>query len=632
MKLNYRPEIDGLRAIAVISVIFFHLKINLFNHSLFSGGYLGVDIFFVISGYLISSIIIKELNTTGSFSFKNFYERRIRRIIPVLFVVIIASTALAWMYFLPSSFIDFAKSIISTLIIISNFYFLDVQSNYFDLEVNFRPLLHTWSLSIEEQFYLVFPFVLFFSFKYLKFFLFHLLIFFFLISFFFSVWASEVYPWYNFYLTPSRAWELLFGSILAYVEINHRNKIKFNKFFAEKMTFFGFLLIIYGIFLFDEQIKHPSLKTLVPVIGTGLIIWFGREKSIINKLLTYRSVVFLGLISYSLYLWHYPIIIFNNYNWSIKIPNYFILLIIFVISCISYFFIERIFRVKKIKFKLVCMVLISVFIALNAFSFYIIKNNGFKNRFATNIENYKLDNQIHGKERTEFKKKIGSPDFQKNTKIKILIVGDSHGRGLFNSFIQNLDLFPLYDFAIDDVILETVNLLKYFKNNDCNKNKNSKFCKSDYVVISTNWKVRNDDILEKIFYLVKKNNKKLILTNTNVTFLNIGQNTIIDNFILKKKRIPNILESEKIKKKYYVVNSSQVIRNRTNELISNFSKKNKIILLKKEDLLCDRFKKKCDFFTENGDKLYFDSSHFTIKGSKYLGKVIFEKNWFKLSN
>jgi len=160
MKLTYRPEIDGLRAIAVGAVILYHAQITILGHQPFKGGFIGVDIFFVISGYLITSIILKELVTTGSFSFKHFYERRIRRILPALLCVMLVALPFAWMYLLPSSFIDFSKSILYSLGFSSNFYFYYSGQQYGAESGLLKPFLHTWSLSVEEQFYILFPIVL----------------------------------------------------------------------------------------------------------------------------------------------------------------------------------------------------------------------------------------------------------------------------------------------------------------------------------------------------------------------------------------------------------------------------------------------------------------------------------------
>ena len=194
MKLTYRPEIDGLRAIAVSAVIFYHAQISILGHQPFKGGFIGVDIFFVISGYLITSIILKELITTGTFSFRNFYQRRIRRIIPAILFVMLASSFFAWIYLLPNSLIDFSKSIIYSLFFSSNFYFHTSGQEYGALSGLLKPFLHTWSLSVEEQFYILFPVILLITFKYVKKYIIHVLIIGFLISLGLADWSSRNYP------------------------------------------------------------------------------------------------------------------------------------------------------------------------------------------------------------------------------------------------------------------------------------------------------------------------------------------------------------------------------------------------------------------------------------------------------
>ena len=193
MNLNYRPEIDGLRALAVISVIFYHTQLILFDNEIFKGGFIGVDIFFVISGYLISSIIFKELQLNGSFSFKNFYERRIRRILPALLVVMVFSFPLAWLYLLPRNFIEYSQSILYSLGFTSNFFFWSLGGNYEDTNSLLKPFLHTWSLSIEEQFYVIFPVIILFVYKFQKKYLISILILGFILSLFVSDFGSKHY-------------------------------------------------------------------------------------------------------------------------------------------------------------------------------------------------------------------------------------------------------------------------------------------------------------------------------------------------------------------------------------------------------------------------------------------------------
>ena len=228
MKLLYRPEIDGLRAIAVVAVILYHAQITILGYQPFKGGFIGVDIFFVISGYLITSIILKELVTTGSFSFKNFYERRIRRILPVLLFVMLASLPFAWMYILPNNLLEFSKSILYSLGFSSNFYFHYSGQQYGAESGLLKPFLHTWSLSVEEQYYILFPIILLVIFKYFRKYLLSTLVIGLSISLILAHTTSRNFSSISFYFLHTRMWELLAGSILAYFEITngHRSKNK----------------------------------------------------------------------------------------------------------------------------------------------------------------------------------------------------------------------------------------------------------------------------------------------------------------------------------------------------------------------------------------------------------------------
>ena len=349
MKLTYRPEIDGLRAIAVVAVILYHAQITILGHQPFKGGFIGVDIFFVISGYLISSIILKELLITGSFSFKHFYERRIRRILPVLLFVMLVSLPFAWVYLLPSSFIDFLSTINYSLGFSSNFYFQYSGQQYGAESGLLKPFLHTWSLSVEEQFYISFPIVLLITFKYFKKYLIHILTLGFIISLGLADWSSRNYPLFNFYVLPTRGWELLAGSILAYFEITNGKRSE-NKTLNLILSFIGLLLIGHSILFFNDKMFHPSFYTLSPIIGVCLIIWFSNKDEIITKILSTKLFVGVGLISYSLYLWHYPIFTFariTEFSQGSLLNKLLLGIIILVLSIFSYYFIERPTRNKS---------------------------------------------------------------------------------------------------------------------------------------------------------------------------------------------------------------------------------------------------------------------------------------------
>ena len=440
---NYRPEIDGLRAIAVVAVILYHAQIILTGDQLFKGGFIGVDIFFVISGYLITSIILKELITTGSFSFKYFYERRIRRILPVLIFVMLVSLPFAWLYLLPNSFVDFSKSILYSLGFSSNFYFHYSGQVYEAQDSLLKPFLHTWSLSVEEQFYIIFPVLLLVAYKYFKKRLGIILIAGCILSLLIAEWGSRNHPSFNFYILPTRGWELLAGSILAYFEIQfgHRSK---NKILNLILPSIGLLLIGHSILFFNDQMFHPSFYTLSPIIGVSLIIWYSNKDELITKILSSKLFVGIGLISYSLYLWHYPIFAFARISEDFSgdiFKKLLLVVVAIVLSIISYFLVEKKARNKIYDFKFIISgILVSVTL-LVLFSSFMIYKDGRLNKINALLEG-QLSSPLF---KSKCKYSTTSVNFVKDSFFKndfdycnskhkkfILILGDSHSIDLFN--------------------------------------------------------------------------------------------------------------------------------------------------------------------------------------------------------
>jgi len=295
--MKYRREIDGLRAVAVIPVILYHGGL-----SGFSGGFVGVDVFFVISGYLITSIIINE-RANNSFSLLTFYERRARRILPALFLVMLCCVPFAWIWMFPLDLKDFAQSMVATTAFLSNIHFW-LESGYFDIASETKPLLHTWSLAVEEQYYVLFPLFVLLMWRFGRRWLFLSILVIAVASLLFSEWGWRHMPTGNFYLAPTRAWELLAGSICAFVQF--RNEQKRN----ESLAAIGLGLIVFAIIYYDGSVPFPSLYALAPVVGTALIILFGANGTWTARLLSTSPFVGIGLISYSAYLWHQPLFAF----------------------------------------------------------------------------------------------------------------------------------------------------------------------------------------------------------------------------------------------------------------------------------------------------------------------------------
>ena len=315
----YRRDIDGLRALAVIPVILFHG-----GFEWLSGGYIGVDIFFVISGYLITSIILKA-QQAGNFSLIHFYERRARRILPALFFVLFACLPFAWWLLLPHELKDFGESLLAVSVFASNILFWQ-QSGYFAADAELIPLLHTWSLAVEEQFYVLFPLLIMLFWKAARMVLISIISVIALLSLGISEWAWREYPDANFYLIPSRAWELMLGSLTAFYLYQHPHRshsatqaqtqaILHTYSSAQRILYqcaslLGFSFIIYALFTFDKNIPFPSIYALLPTLGTALIILFSIEGTWVYRLLSLKFMVAIGLISYSAYLWHFPLFVF----------------------------------------------------------------------------------------------------------------------------------------------------------------------------------------------------------------------------------------------------------------------------------------------------------------------------------
>jgi peptidoglycan/LPS O-acetylase OafA/YrhL len=307
--MEYRPEIDGLRALAIIPVILFHAGLQLF-----SGGFVGVDVFFVVSGYLITSLIINE-KQENTFSLINFYERRARRILPALFCMMLACLPLAWYSMPPSDRRDFADTLVVVSTFVSNVYFWRT-SGYFDTASELKPLLHTWSLAVEEQYYVLFPIFLLLIWKLGKRWIVATFAVIAIISLAAAQWGSLNKPAFAFFMLPTRGWELFGGGLLAF-QLSYKDR---DKRINESLSCVGLFLILYAICAFDKHTPFPSVYTLIPTIGAALIIVFGTERTFIGKLLGSKLFVGVGLISYSAYLWHYPLFAFVRHN-SIGDPS-----------------------------------------------------------------------------------------------------------------------------------------------------------------------------------------------------------------------------------------------------------------------------------------------------------------------
>jgi len=458
--LRYRPEIDGLRAIAVISVILFHA-----GFETFSGGLIGVDVFFVISGYLISSIMLSEMDEK-KFNLINFYVRRMRRILPALFFIMALCIPFAWIWLVPSNMKDFSQSLIAVPTFSSNILFWS-ETGYFHPTAQYKPLLHTWSLAVEEQYYILFPLFLMLAWQFGKRWILATLIVVALLSLGVAHWASYNMPVAAFYLLPTRGWEILLGVFVAFY-FNRHKSVHFRQATNQVLSAVGFTLILFSIFAYNEQTPFPSLFTLVPTIGAVLVILFTHKNTFVHRLLSHSLMVGMGLASYSAYLWHQPLLAYAKNltmrQLSFSLSGIFLVLIV-PLSYLTWRYVEKPFR-NGGNFSTQTILSLSLFGTL---IFIILGmagnlNNGYKNRFVLDeIEGWQSHKEYHkyiddnyficspneiAKEALTWfvvDEDTGEPNeivrcnqSKKDTTIDIALVGDSHAEHLFLGLAEAL--------------------------------------------------------------------------------------------------------------------------------------------------------------------------------------------------
>ena len=427
--LTYRADIDGLRAVSVLPVIFYHAGVGLF-----SGGFVGVDVFFVVSGYLITSIILDEIRV-GKFTYLGFYERRIRRIFPALFLMIGVSLPVGLFVLVPEHLEDFGQSVIAAALFVSNFFFY-LEDGYFEGPADLHPLLHTWSLAVEEQFYLLVPLLLaWLSRRRLS--LPGVLLLLAGLSFAFSTWQLERDPSAAFYLLPARFWELMLGAVLAAAVLPAVR----SAWLAATLVAAGLAAIALAVFLFAESTPFPGAAALLPCCGTVLIIFAGRTANPLSALLGSEPLRRIGLLSYSLYLWHFPLMVFTRHLiirpfTGMEIAG--LVLLTFILAVLSWRYVEQPFRRRSATgamrigrrpmFRLAAMVMLMAI----SFGLYTDLSDGAPGRFAADARAYLAAREdrdtrcLRKGERCELGDPAGPPRF--------IVWGDSHAGAMLPPF------------------------------------------------------------------------------------------------------------------------------------------------------------------------------------------------------
>ncbi len=338
---SYRPDIDGLRAIAIIAVVLFHAGIAGFR-----GGFVGVDIFFVISGYLITGHVYRDA-VGGNFSLASFYARRARRILPALLFVILASTAIGFILLSSNEYSDLSKSTLAALFGVSNIYYY-LSINYFGPASDHLPMLMTWSLGVEEQFYIFLPWIIVIGLRFFGRGIIAILAALCGASFLYSIVSLRGDPSFAFYMLPTRAWELGLGGMLALAELRGFSPFRGRPHLAEFVAAAGLACLAVAIFWLDSSVLFPGVLALLPTLGAALVI--AAPGTVTGRLLALRPLVFVGLVSYSWYLWHWPLLSFARVTALWPLGRNAALIIVglsFALAVLSYYAVERPFRRRK---------------------------------------------------------------------------------------------------------------------------------------------------------------------------------------------------------------------------------------------------------------------------------------------
>lgn len=620
--MDYRREIDGLRTLAVLPVVLFHAGV-----SSFSGGFVGVDIFFVISGYLITGILLSELEC-GRFSITNFYERRARRILPALFLIMAISIPFAWAAMLPSDMESFSKSVLAVSLFFSNVLFYR-EVGYFSATADEKPLLHTWSLAVEEQFYIFFPLLLLFVWRNRKDWLLGVVAVMAVMSLLLSEWGWRHNPEANFYLLPARVWELMVGALCAFFAARGYERPN------NVASMVGLLAVCGSVFLYGNNVPSPSVFMLVPVLGAALIILYGKSGTFAARILGARFLVGIGLISYSVYLWHQPLFAFARILNSGEPHLWFMVFLSVVSVVLAYFtwrYVEQPFRNKALfdrkKIFTLSFLMIGLFASLGQLG---ARSEGFKQRFEVplpiSMNQFKLPSRADGYCFYSFNESDlpvdGSATFcrltgeaSENSKPSVLLFGDSfvaQWEPFFKRFSQD------YAFAVDSV---TTNwCFPAFEDHftaprghksieQCRLNRawvKEHVADYDVLVLSAAWyqveeKGFRDDVADVVDYVLNHTDAKVVIIDAPVLF---ERRSVED--ALYGKRVAIRPEREKTAKAAVLWQAFE----------NQYADNDRVLMLSKEDM---GLLKAVDFKTDDGYPYSLDGKHVSVYGALKLYK------------
>jgi peptidoglycan/LPS O-acetylase OafA/YrhL len=618
----YRKDIDGLRAIAVVAVILFHAGFNQFK-----GGFVGVDVFFVISGYLITSIILREIKE-DKFTLRSFYERRLRRLLPALFLLLTVCIPIAYTCLIPYYMVEFAKSLVAVPLYVSNILFYS-EIDYFNARAELKPLLHTWSLAVEEQFYIIFPLLLVLLWKFARNRIEALLLLTTLLSFILAKIGSKSAPDATFFFLHTRWWELLIGVLVAF-RLQKINRLPGNEKISQILSALGLLSIILSIAFFDQSTPFPGFYALLPTFGTLLVIVYSSPRTIVGNLLSNNYIVKIGVLSYSAYLWHQPVFSFarhinlNKTDNSLKII---LICLIFIISYLSWRFIEQPIRHKTIlkdsgTFFKFCAIYSMFLVSIGLFTIY---RDGFKDRWPQAdqyLVNLNLGDQTNYVV-SRFNQLKNSSFNDKDERPRILIIGDSYAQDLVNALYETKisekiqistrhisgmcgNLFIPKDSFIDSISyrdLARCESTEIFEDPILR----ARMMESDEIWFASNWQKWQANLISKSVENVIALTGKKVRVFGRKQFGSVNIRPMIS--IPLKNRISTWVAIRKS-----TVDINNILRTYLPDSI----------FIDTQSLLCQGKTDSCLQFLSNGRLISYDGSHLTKDGALYYGLKLIE--------
>ncbi|WAC24473.1 acyltransferase family protein [Blastomonas sp. SL216] len=612
--MEHRKEIDGLRALAVVPVILYHAGFDLFK-----GGFVGVDIFFVISGYLITSILVDDLKHR-KFSLLNFYERRARRILPALYFMILCTSVFATIIMLPSQLKDFGQSVVASVGLVPNVYFY-LKTDYWSQSAEFLPLVHLWSIGVEEQFYLLFPLLLALIWRFGRDRILAPIIVLAIASLCLSEWGWRHDAAANFYLAPTRAWELLAGSIAALI-VQKRGVQN-----SEALSMVGLGAIVIAVLAYEPTTPFPSLYALVPVVGTSLLILFAGKETWAARLMSARPLVLIGLISYSAYLWHQPLLaLFRVSNASVDMAVTTKLLIVFATFIIAYFshgFVEQPFRTAgKIRKPRLILLMALPFFVLGTFGLAMHFTNGLNAIKmalmppATRDLVEKLEVQRTARDGV-WKRELAfaRDDWPQDGKLRMLFLGDSLSADLYVVARRSSRIAALADvrqMPLDD------NCARHLATRGNELNHDGRLCalavpetlqsdlfaRAEVIVLAQAW-LSNAEFLDTLLGRPEFRQKRVIVYKTHAF-------APADSLILSLNGDDQSFSESGFAEFVYLNKHGRTVM--ANAVLESTAQKLRIPTIEGFDAFCLERKKQCALFSARGEPYIIDQSHLSVAG------------------